>query len=63
MMCGDSCGDGSILAVGEIRPREDTSLLLPSRLSDKTKTAKRWQKAERFSSTAHPLKRVSSWKT
>lgn len=25
MMCGESCGDGSILAVGEIRPSKDIS--------------------------------------
>lgn len=38
MMCGESCRDGSILAVGEIRPSKDISH--PSLLSVKTKTAK-----------------------
>lgn len=28
MMCGESCGDDSILAVGEIRPSKDTALPL-----------------------------------
>lgn len=32
MMCGESCGYGSILAVGEIRPSKDTSIPLPSQL-------------------------------
>ncbi len=34
MMCGESCRDGSILAVGEIRPSKDTSILLPSQLDE-----------------------------
>lgn len=32
MMCGESCGDGNILTVGEIRSSKDTSVMFPSQL-------------------------------
>lgn len=44
MMCGESCGDGSILAVGEIGPSKDTSILLPSWLFFENKEPKKQQK-------------------
>lgn len=44
MMCGESCGDGSILAVGEIRPSKDTFILLLSCGSVKRKKHKMPQK-------------------
>lgn len=34
MTCGKSCGDGNVLAAGEIRPSKDTSITLPLKLSE-----------------------------
>lgn len=51
MMCGESCGEGSILAAGEIRPSEDTSILLPSQLPENKDHEKRLQNPQQPHST------------
>lgn len=54
MMCRESCGEGGILAGWEIRPRKDTSILLPSWCGE-NKERKICTNPGHIGSARHPL--------